>query len=79
MCCCSKGGEETNGTENEKGNGGKATKALAVVKKAEEEEGREVDVMAPKKDTRPAGVDGWKFKASIILPLIILAFITNCI
>ncbi|OCH95770.1 hypothetical protein OBBRIDRAFT_744950 [Obba rivulosa] len=22
----------------------------------------EVDVMAPKKDTRPAGVDGWKFK-----------------
>lgn len=71
-------GEEANGTENGKGNGGDATKALFVVKKAEEEESKEVDVMAPKKDTRPAGVDGWKFKASIILPLIILALITNC-
>ncbi|OBZ79084.1 Protein DGCR14 [Grifola frondosa] len=30
----------------------------AVVVKEKEE----VDVMAPKKDTRPAGVDGWKFK-----------------
>ncbi|KAI0034289.1 nuclear protein DGCR14 [Vararia minispora EC-137] len=28
-----------------------------------EEDGEEVDVMAPKKDTRPAGVDGWNFKA----------------
>ena len=26
----------------------------------------EVDVMAPRKDTRPAGVDGWKFKVSLI-------------
>jgi len=28
-----------------------------------QEESESVDVMAPKKDTRPAGVDGWKFKA----------------
>ncbi|ESK98326.1 aspartate aminotransferase [Moniliophthora roreri MCA 2997] len=30
----------------------------------------DVDVMAPKKDTRPAGVDGWKFKArnSLMFP-----------
>lgn len=28
------------------------------------EPGEPVDVMAPKKDTRPAGVDGWQFKAS---------------
>ncbi|CAL1695377.1 unnamed protein product [Somion occarium] len=37
-------------------------KQLAVVPTEGESEG-EVDVMAPKKDTRPAGVDGWKFKA----------------
>lgn len=28
------------------------------------DENEEVDVMAPKKDTRPAGVDGWNFKVS---------------
>ncbi len=26
-----------------------------------------VDVMAPKKDTRPAGVDGWEFKVRLLL------------
>jgi hypothetical protein len=30
---------------------------------AEDEEMEEVDVMAPLKDTRPAGVDGWEFRA----------------
>ncbi|TFY83766.1 hypothetical protein EWM64_g235 [Hericium alpestre] len=38
------------------------TKGKEVALKETEEE-EEVDVMAPKKDTRPAGVDGWKFKA----------------
>ncbi|TCD69981.1 hypothetical protein EIP91_005570 [Steccherinum ochraceum] len=43
------------------------TKTL-VLKSATPEEG--VDVMAPKKDTRSAGVDGWKFKArnSLMFP-----------
>ncbi|KAI0778519.1 nuclear protein DGCR14 [Trametes elegans] len=35
----------------------------ALVKAAKGDEDEAVDVMAPKKDTRPAGVDGWKFKA----------------
>jgi protein DGCR14 len=33
-----------------------------VIMDKEREEDLEVDVMAPKKDTRSAGVDGWKFK-----------------
>ncbi|KAF9044822.1 hypothetical protein BDZ89DRAFT_1191718 [Hymenopellis radicata] len=47
--------------EDEKGKG--KEKALAVVwkKKADEEE--ETDVMAPLKEPRHAGMDGWKFKA----------------
>ncbi|TFY61932.1 hypothetical protein EVJ58_g4196 [Rhodofomes roseus] len=35
---------------------------VAVKEKGGEEEEKVVDVMAPKKDTRPAGVDAWKFK-----------------
>ncbi|PFH54584.1 hypothetical protein AMATHDRAFT_134745 [Amanita thiersii Skay4041] len=42
-------------------------KEVILTKTAEE---IEVDVMAPKKDLRPAGVDGWKFKArnSLMFP-----------
>ncbi|KAK7058848.1 hypothetical protein VNI00_001472 [Paramarasmius palmivorus] len=38
-----------------------------VIRESDEEQ---VDVMAPKKDKRPAGVDGWKFKArnSLMFP-----------
>ena len=43
-------------TKKEKG------KEVAVVSGTKEEE--VVDVMAPQKDTRAAGVDGWKFKVS---------------
>ena len=66
------GGEDEEGDEvKEKdgdGNGsedgvGKREKALALVSKSSE--GGVVDVMARKKDTRPAGVDGWNFKVSI--------------
>lgn len=39
-------------------------KALAVVKRDASEQ--VVDVMAPKRDTRSAGVDAWKFKVSIL-------------
>ncbi|KAI0734563.1 nuclear protein DGCR14 [Fomitopsis betulina] len=35
---------------------------MGVVSTAIHAEAEEVDVMAPKKDTRSAGVDGWKFK-----------------
>ncbi|KAI0051729.1 hypothetical protein FA95DRAFT_198981 [Auriscalpium vulgare] len=34
-----------------------------AVKRKGEETAEEVDVLAPQKDTRPAGVDGWNFKA----------------
>ncbi|KAI1793891.1 nuclear protein DGCR14 [Ganoderma leucocontextum] len=37
--------------------------ALVKVEKRKDPDGDAVDVMVPKKDTRPAGVDGWKFKA----------------
>lgn len=47
-----------NTEEDEKG------KQVALIRK---EDNKEVDVMAPKKDTRTAGVDGWKFK---VCPLI---------
>jgi len=43
--------------EGEKGRG----EEMAIVLRAQD---GEVDVMAPKKDTRAAGVDGWKFKVS---------------
>ncbi|KAH9847377.1 nuclear protein DGCR14 [Lenzites betulinus] len=41
----------------------KETEASALVRFSKNDEDQAVDVMAPKKDTRPAGVDGWKFKA----------------
>ncbi|KAI0652210.1 nuclear protein DGCR14 [Trametes meyenii] len=44
-------------TEKEKGKS-----STALVKAKEKDEEQAVDVMAPKKDTRPAGVDAWKFK-----------------
>lgn len=43
-------------------------KALAIVKKDASEQA--VDVMTPKRDTRPAGVDAWKFKVSILTALV---------
>ena len=46
-------------------------KELAVVEKDASEQ--VVDVMAPKRDTRPAGVDGWKFKVSVLQPLLLSA------
>ncbi|KAI0068391.1 hypothetical protein BV25DRAFT_1818803 [Artomyces pyxidatus] len=52
--------EEERGEEKEEGKGKEV--ALKGKGKAEAEE-EVVDVMAPKKDTRPAGVDGWQFKA----------------
>lgn len=39
--------------------------------------GEVVDVLAPKKDTRPAGVDGWKFKV-IALQLFSVVMILSC-
>lgn len=41
-----------------------SVEAKEVVVREMEVEDCAVDVMAPKKDTRSAGVDGWKFKAS---------------
>lgn len=41
---------------------------LAVIEKDAPEQ--VVDVMAPKRDTRPAGVDAWKFKVSILPTLL---------
>lgn len=63
------GAEGSNGKEGDEGEGGEGTedggdgddKDKQVILKAGEEEGV-VDVMAPKKDKRSAGVDGWSFK-----------------
>jgi protein DGCR14 len=37
-----------------------------IIRQASEDE-EDVDVMAPKKDKRPAGVDGWKFKVCRVI------------
>lgn len=44
--------------QNERGN------AVAIVSGTGSKDEEVVDVMAPKKDTRAAGVDGWKFRVS---------------
>ena len=63
--------EEVEEEEKEEGeDGGKGREVMLV----DEKEGEKVDVMARKKDTRPAGVDGWKFKVSASLPLIFKPF-----
>ena len=53
-------GEQQADGEGE-GNENEGMGAAVVLHEGGGEQG-EVDVMAPKKDTRPAGVDGWKFK-----------------
>lgn len=59
------GGDETEDKETEETEGkdgkeeGEKGKQITLLHKEETEE---TDVMAPKKDTRSAGVDGWKFK-----------------
>ncbi|VDB99786.1 unnamed protein product [Peniophora sp. CBMAI 1063] len=52
-------------TQGEEGHDdkGKGKEVAVVAKKKDDEENEEVDVMAPKKDTREAGVDGWNFRA----------------
>ncbi|KAF8642332.1 hypothetical protein AX16_009601 [Volvariella volvacea WC 439] len=52
--------------EMEKDKGGDEGEGQELVVKGKEKDGGEeqvIDIMAPTKDTRPAGVDGWKFKA----------------
>ncbi|KAG1801505.1 nuclear protein DGCR14 [Suillus plorans] len=49
-------GKSQDTKDNDKG------KEVAILSEAAEE-GEPMDVMAPRKDTRPAGVDGWNFKA----------------
>ena len=64
------GDDQTKEDEIEKGDSGGRDeevqgREVAVVSKSQTQEDGigQQDVMAPKKDTRPAGVDGWKFKA----------------
>lgn len=49
-------GESQDAKDNDKG------KEVAILSEAVEED-EPMDVLAPRKDTRPAGVDGWNFKA----------------
>lgn len=56
--------KEKEGKEGE----GEESKGVTVAKRAEQAE-EAVDVMAPKKDTRPAGVDGWEFKVRAQVPM----------
>src|ERR1700677_3017246 len=53
----------------EEGGDGAESHKEVVLRKTETDEKVE-DVMAPKKDTRPAGVDGWAFRArnSLMFP-----------
>ncbi|KAL5518826.1 hypothetical protein ACEPAH_509 [Sanghuangporus vaninii] len=55
-------GEEKN-QEDEQERGGEGKEVAIVPQSSTDKDEKQVDVMAPKKDTRPAGVDGWKFKA----------------
>lgn len=57
--------DETENTENDQG--GQVEGKEVVLRTSNVDE--EVDVMAPRKDTRPAGVDGWKFTVRSSLPL----------
>lgn len=52
------GSEITGGVESTSQEDGKGKEVMLHSSSTEEE----VDVLAPRKDTRPAGVDGWKFK-----------------
>ncbi|KAF9068111.1 nuclear protein DGCR14 [Rhodocollybia butyracea] len=62
--------EEGNQQEQEQKEQEKTEQALALIKGKEKEKEEEQDVMAPKKDKRTAGVDGWHFKArnSLMFP-----------
>ncbi|KAI8980673.1 nuclear protein DGCR14 [Trametes punicea] len=53
--------KEPASTDKDVGKGKEKEKSSALVKAAKKDE--EQVVLAPKKDTRPAGVDAWKFKA----------------
>ncbi|KAI0830651.1 nuclear protein DGCR14 [Trametes gibbosa] len=50
-------------TATETGKEKEEASALIKFPKNDEDEEQAVDVMAPRKDTRPAGVEAWKFKA----------------
>jgi len=59
-------GEEAGGGTQQSaagGDGGESSVGKEVVLRERDKEDEVVDVMAPKKDTRPAGVDGWAFRA----------------
>ncbi|KAK0465190.1 nuclear protein DGCR14 [Desarmillaria tabescens] len=63
----------TNGDEDEDkktSDKNEKRKELALQESAEGQQASVTDVMAPRKDTRPAGVDGWNFKArnSLMFP-----------
>ncbi|KAI5124621.1 hypothetical protein M0805_004231 [Coniferiporia weirii] len=62
-----KGNDAKEGEDEEMGDQNAADEAVKdvslVVRQSDaDKSGGQVDVMAPKKDTRPAGVDGWKFR-----------------
>ena len=53
---------------------GSSSKGKEVVL-LERSENEVVDVMAPKKDKRPAGVDGWKFKVGVLTVSVYFLFL----
>jgi len=62
-------GGEFSGVHNTVETDPKGMELVVIEKDAPEQV---VDVMAPKRDTRPAGVDGWKFKVSVLQTLLYL-------
>jgi len=62
-------------TQGESEDGEGESKEVAIVSVTKDDE--VVDVMAPKKDTRPAGVDGWKFKVSYSVQIVDLCVLRD--
>lgn len=62
-------GEDKEGGVKEDNGKGKEVVRRTEGGSGEDEDEEARDVMAPKKDTRAAGVDGWEFKVSLVLAL----------
>ena len=69
----------TDGSDNKAEQRTEATTESLPLVPASEKVSKDIaslDVMAPQKDTRPAGVDGWKFKACFVLLIHVTCILT---
>ena len=71
-------GKEKSTEESDESVEESTSKEVAIsTRKTSSESEQVVDLMAPKKDTRPAGVDGWQFKVCLCFICIMLPTLTN--